>query len=378
MATPDDIAVQVKTAAHDIGFGLVGIAPAARPDTLDFLHQWLNQGMHGEMEYLERRRVAYTHPSSVLPEVRSLILLGLNYFHESPPLPTAGRIARYAAGKTDYHDLIRQRLKELSTVLRAMVPEVRTRGIVDTAPLLERDFARMAGLGWFGKNTLLLNKHHGSFFFLAGLLTNLDLPADAPHSTSHCGTCTLCLNACPTDAFAAPYVLDSRKCVAYLTIELRGKQIPESLRPGIGDWLFGCDICQDVCPWNRKSVTTTEPELQPDPSVSPPDAATFLQISESQFRERFHGTPLFRTGREALARNAAIVLGNKGQIEGIPALVHGLSDGSAIVREAAAWAIGQIPGQKSCQILLHRKKVETDSTVRNQIENSIRHLTFQQ
>lgn len=338
---PEELSESIKGEAHRLGFTLVGVAPAARPDTLSFLHDWLEKGMHGEMGYLSRRKEAYSHPSRVLPEVRSLILLGMNYSNEQPAGSAIGRIAKYASGQVDYHDLIRQRAKLLVSWLRESFPESRSRVIVDTAPLLERDFARKAGLGWFGKNTMLINKRDGSYFFLAGVLTDIELPADAPHSTSHCGTCTRCLEACPTGAFDAPYVLDARKCIAYLTIELRGEAIPVDLRDGIGDWLFGCDICQDVCPWNTKSSGTTEVGLSPivEDAI---EAVRFLEMSPEDFSDRFKGTPLERTGRIALARNAAVVLGNTLDRRWVSMLEAGLSFGDPLVEDACLWALNKI------------------------------------
>jgi epoxyqueuosine reductase len=202
---------------------------------------------------------------------------------------------------------------------------------VDTAPLLERDFARRAGLGWIGKNTMLINKHRGSYFFLGALLLNLELTPDNPHTGFHCGTCTACLDACPTDAFPAPGVLDARRCISYLTIEHRGS-MPEDLRSGVGGWLFGCDICQEVCPWNRRDET--QPETV--------DAVEILGLSDAEFRVRFGGSALERTRRRGLVRNAAIVLGNIGDAAALPALRRASADEDEIVREAAAWAIEQI------------------------------------
>jgi len=212
---------------------------------------------------------------------------------------------------------------------------------VDTAPLLERDFARRAGLGWFGKNTMLLNRRIGSYFFLGALLLDVQLDSDPPHDTSHCGTCTACLDACPTQAFQGPGKLDSRRCISYLTIELRGS-IPPAARAGIGDWVFGCDICQEVCPWNDKVPVTTEPGFQPRADLDQLDLVEILCLSEDEFRRRFRGTALMRAKRRGLARNAALVLGNHGEPSALPALEQALTDPEPIVREAAQWAIEQI------------------------------------
>jgi epoxyqueuosine reductase len=207
--------------------------------------------------------------------------------------------------------------------------------------LLERDFARRAGLGWFGKNTMLLNKHQGSYFFLGALLTDLELRPDAPHTADHCGTCTACLDACPTGAFAGPGLLDSRRCISYLTIEHRGEVSPD-LRAGLGDWVFGCDVCQEVCPWNRKAPLGAEPSLQPRPDLERLDLVELLGLPEEEFRHRFRKTALWRTRRRGLLRNAALVLGNTGGPDVLPALRRALEDAEPLVREAARWAIDTI------------------------------------
>jgi epoxyqueuosine reductase len=356
----------IKTAAAQLGFELAGIAPAVTPGGIHQFLDWLDRGYAGEMGYLPRRESAYNHPRSVLDGVRSVVMLGLNYNpwesrrqsdgasqnvppeRETPAIPA--RVARYALGQADYHDVIRGKLKQLASAVRRETPGCKVRGIVDTAPLLERDFARLAGLGWFGKNTMLINKRLGSWFFLAGLLTNLDLDYDEPHAASHCGTCTRCLDACPTGAFVEPYVLDARRCISYLTIEHRSA-IPEELRAGIEDWLFGCDICQEVCPWNRKAPATTEPAFQTDPTLAALDAAQLLSLTDAEFEQRFGHTPLARPGRAGLVRNAAIVAGNSENVAAIPALSAALEDPDPLVRESAAWGLAQLRKERisTCQ-----------------------------
>jgi epoxyqueuosine reductase len=251
-----------------------------------------------------------------------------------------GRVARYACG-LDYHDVLRARLNRLLTWVQEEAPGCRGRGVVDTAPLLERDFARRAGLGWFGKNTMLLNKRLGSYFFLGALLLDLDLAPDAAHDAAHCGTCTACLDACPTAAFPGPYQLDSRRCISYLTIELRGP-IPEELRPGVGDWLFGCDVCQEVCPWNRKAPAGTEPAFAPRDGREALELTRLLGLSEAEFREEFRGTALTRSKRRGLLRNAAVVLGNLSDPAALPALRRAAGDADPVVAEAARWAVERI------------------------------------
>ncbi len=250
---------RIKDHAHALGFELVGVAPAVEADGFAHLQDWLAQGFAGEMDYMARHAAARRHPESMLPTVRSVVMVGINYKHHwtSPRNRcthhrSLGRLSTYAGG-LDYHDVLRDKLKALLEWIQQQAPGTRGRAVVDTAPLLERDFARRAGLGWFGKNTMLIDKKLGSYFFLGALLLDLALQADEPFGTAHCGTCTRCLDACPTDAFVGPYRLDARLCISYLTIEMRGA-IADELRPLMGDWIFGCDVCQEVCPWNRKAL----------------------------------------------------------------------------------------------------------------------------
>lgn len=359
------LSAALKTEARRLGFELAGIAPAVGPTGIHEFLGWLERGYAGEMNYLQRREEAYRHPRHVLDGVRSIVMLGINY--NSQPAPerrnrdcidanalgdrraddrqvtelVSGRIARYAQGQDDYHNVIRGKLRTLAGFLRRESPGCKARGIVDTAPLLERDFARLAGLGWFGKNTMLINKRLGSWFFLAGLLVDVELEYDAPQTASHCGTCTRCLDACPTGAFIEPYVLDARRCISYLTIELQGP-IPGDLRPEIGNWLFGCDICQEVCPWNRKAPLSTEPAFQPQADLMRPDAVALLALTEGDFQKRFRHTALSRPGRDGIRRNAAIVAGNSDSSAAMPALRAALDDPAPQVREAAAWALERL------------------------------------
>lgn len=324
---------RIKSKARELGFGLVGIAPATDADGFDRFAAWLDAGFAGEMTYLHDYREERRHPRSVVAEVRSVVMLGLEYGGASGP------VARYAQGP-DYHRFIWDRQNELAAWLMGEVPGCSAHGVTDTAPLLERDFARRAGLGWFGKNTMLINKHRGSYFFLGTLLTSLELQPDPPHEPSHCGTCTACLDACPTAAFPEPGVLDARRCISYLTIELRSA-VPEGLRPGVGDHLFGCDVCQDVCPWNRHADERAVP-FPADQSLAALDPLEVLGLSEAEFRRRFKGTSLWRARRTGLRRNAAIVLGNVGDQRVIPALERATADADEVVAEAARWALARV------------------------------------
>lgn len=362
----------VKAAARQSGFELVGIAPAVSPPGFANFQAWLRAGFAGEMNYLPRREAAYEHPRSVSESVRSLVMLGMNYCTEEPR-PAGqhqGRIARYAWGTADYHDLLRTKLRMLADFLHEQTPGCTTRGVVDTAPLLERDFARLAGLGWFGKNTMLINKRAGSWLLLGALLTDVDLEPDAVHVTSHCGTCTRCLDICPTSAFEQPYVLDARKCISYLTIESRSV-IPPDLREGIGGWLFGCDLCQDVCPWNRKAPRTNVAEFQPRDQMNPADCLAILTMTLDQFEEWFAKTPLERPGYDGLRRNAAIVLGNQGDSAAIPALISLLHDPSPVVRGAVVWSLGKLGGELAEHSLTELNRREQDEHVRNEIRSAL-------
>jgi epoxyqueuosine reductase len=335
----------LKLQARKIGFDLVGIAPAVRPGGVAHLDEWLKQGFAGEMKYFAGRRDAYEHPDRVLPRVKSVVMLAMNYRTQDPQEELSagsGRVSRYAWGDRDYHHVIRERLRRLAGWMREVEPHCRTRGVVDTAPLLERDFARLAGLGWFGKNTMLINKTLGSWLFLAAMLTEAELEPDTPHETAHCGTCTACLDACPTNAFAEPYVLDATRCISYFTIELRDQPIPEEHRAACGEWLFGCDLCNDVCPWNHKAPRTPEAAFQPRADLSPADAAELLTLDEMKFKLRFSGTPLERPGRRGILRNACIVLGNTGNASHLSALKVAADDMDPVIRDAARWAMGRL------------------------------------
>lgn len=361
----ESLAARLKTEALRLGFELVGIAPAVSPPGYPRLLSWLERGFAGEMHYLPRRAAAYEHPQHVLAGVRSVVMVGLNYKTESPVTSSAvvpARIARYAQSAGDYHDFLGERLKCLGDWLHEQVPSCRTRVVVDTAPLLERDFARLAGLGWFGKNTLLIHKRAGSFLFLGGLLTDVHLEPDEPHATSHCGTCTRCLDVCPTQAFPVPYVLDATKCLAYFNIELEGP-IPREHRTHVGEWLFGCDLCQDVCPWNRKSPASTDPVVQPRGDLHPADALEIFTMSQDEFHSQFAKTPLDRPGWNGLRRTAAIVLANQQCREAIPALITALGDADPMVRGAVVWALRQFDDERARAALAAHEKVETDETV---------------
>jgi epoxyqueuosine reductase len=324
------------------------------------------------MHYLADRRDAYGDPNRDMEGVRSIVMLAMNYRKTEPAEPAAGeaRVSRYAWGDADYHDVIHARLDELCELVRAHVPDAQVRGVVDTAPLLEREFAQLAGLGWIGKNTLLLNRQQGSWFFLAALLTDAELNYDAAHDTDHCGSCRACLDACPTDAFPQPYVLNASRCISYLTIELRGEISPE-LRAGMGDWVFGCDICQDVCPWNSRAPLSRQAEFEPRSDSNPIDLIELFELDDAAFRARFRHTPLWRPKRRGILRNAAIVLGNQPTPDAIPALNRGLNDSESLIRGASAWALGRYQQSEAVQSLRSRRAIENDGDVLREIDAAL-------
>jgi epoxyqueuosine reductase len=366
------LTADVKQWAGELGFSLCGVCPAVSPPGAERLDAWLAAGYAGQMDYLADRRKAYSDPNRVLDGVRSIVMLAMNYRTTEPLQPQAGqgRISRYAWGSVDYHDLVHGRLEELGSRLRDRMPAARVRGIVDTAPVLEREFAQLAGLGWVGKNTLLLNRQEGSWFFLAALLTDVELAYDTAHETDHCGTCRACLDACPTDAFPQPYVLDATRCVSYLTIELRDS-IPGELREGVGEWLFGCDVCQDVCPWNSKTPVSGHAEFEPRADGNPIDLIRLFDLDDAAFRKRFRHTPLWRPRRRGLLRNAAIVLGNSPIDAAFPALVRGLNDAEPLVRGACAWALGRHECRTAIETLELRRDVENDPEVIREIDAAL-------
>ena len=340
-----------------------------------FVQTWLANGNAAGMGYIERGMAKRLQPSLVLSGVRSIVTVAYPYAPPPPPPAIAdwretlqGRIAAYALG-TDYHDVVLSRLDGLARDVHSLAPGCRSLTYVDTGPILERDFAHNAGVGWFGKNTMILHPHHGSWFFLGEILTDLDLGSE-PLVPDHCGTCRRCLDLCPTGALADGYRLDARLCISYLTIEHRGP-LPLELRPKIGNWIFGCDVCQEVCPWNEK--TGDPPASEPDLTPRLPD---ILALSEETFRARFRRSAVWRAKRAGLLRNAAVALGNTGNPSALPALARAVQeDSSPLVRAHAAWAIGRIPSGRGLTPL-ERARRDPDTLVREEATRALDERTY--
>ena len=372
--------------AHRLGFSRLGITSAEPPPRQDRFAQWLDQGFAGVMEnWLRRHLPLRSSPESLLPGTQSVIMLATDYDAKtvsSRESPNHGQIARYAVGR-DYHDVLRSRLNHLGGWLEHAIPGCKTRGVVDSAPLAEREFAARAGLGWFGKNTMLIDQGAGSYFFLSGLLATVALPTHQPIEVDHCGTCTACLDICPTDALPEPRVLDATRCISALTIEDRGP-VEGALRSHFGNWIFGCDLCQEVCPWNRHAPGTEDPELQAIENEEMPSLIELLRLDQAAFRNKFHDSPILRAKRVGLLRSAAIALGNHPSASGdVPAglasLCGVLQDKEPVIRGAAAWALGQwlyrMPeiAPTIVDALKARLAEEYDETVRQEIFSVLSH-----
>ncbi|MBN1138427.1 MAG: tRNA epoxyqueuosine(34) reductase QueG [Anaerolineae bacterium] len=378
------LADRIVLRAHELGFDLAGIAPADRLTGASRYAAWLAGGYHGQMAYLARPDAVAKRMdlSLLLPGVQSVAVVGANY-HSVVPTPdhradpSRGAIASYAWGD-DYHDLFISRLQQLGAFIQAEAGQpVAYRAYADTGPILERELAAGAGLGFIGKNTNLIHPQLGSWLLLGELLLTLELPAAAAISTDagrgqavtsgSCGNCTRCLDNCPTGALVAPYTVDARRCISYLTIELKGP-IPRQLRPLIGNRIFGCDICQEVCPWNRRFARpTAEAAFQPRPGLAAPLLLDLMALDDAGWR-KLSGSPVTRARRRGLLRNVAVALGNWGDPAAVPALTNALRDPEPLVRGHAAWALGRIATAQACHSLKQASIVEGDEWVQEELK----------
>jgi epoxyqueuosine reductase len=374
---------EIDAQAHRLGFDLVGVTTPEAPSHFSVFESWLAAGRHGEMAYLasERSLLRRHDPRQILPECRSILVLGARYSPSVFPVPAAspapgsnphGKVAAYAWGD-DYHEVLAARLQSLVDFISAQLgAPLPNRWYTDSGPLLERDLAQRAGLGWIGKNTCLINPQLGSYFFLAEILLGLELPPDAPFTFDRCGACNRCLQACPTGCILPDRTIDARRCISYLTIELKGS-LPPGLRSQVGEWVFGCDICQQVCPWNRHfalspSLPPASPEFAARPGLPQPDLLQELALTPDQFSRKFKASPVKRNHRRGYLRNVAVALGGLRFPTALPALRQALSgDPEPLVRGHAAWALGQLRGQAARQALQAAAQSETDPVVMQEI-----------
>ena len=340
------LSLQIKHWALDLGFQQVGITDTDLSHTEEQYQQWIDAGYAGEMEYMWSHGTKRLRPAELVPGTLRVISVRMDYLPADTQLteqlrnPAAAYISRYALGR-DYHKVLRKRLQQLASKISEAIGPFGYRAFVDSAPVMERQLAEKAGLGWTGKNTLILNRQAGSFFFLGELLVDLPLPIDAPNEKNHCGKCSSCLDQCPTNAFVAPGVLDARRCISYLTIELKGS-IPEELRPLLGNRVYGCDDCQLVCPWNRFAKVSTEPDFTPRHQLATADLVTLFLWDEATFLRKTEGSPIRRIGFERWLRNLAVGLGNApSTIPVLEALKQRLHYPSELVQEHVNWALQQ-------------------------------------
>jgi len=366
----------IKQKAIELGFNLCGVTPAKPSPTLSAYMRWIQKGMHGAMGYMARtdRISRRQNLQQIMPSAKSLILVGLDYhakYADSETLndPSRGRIASYAWG-LDYHNVLDVRLQMfVDWITEQTQGDIHNKVYVDTGAILERSHAQQAGMGFIGKNTMLIHPRRGSYFFLGEIVTSIEFDDyDTPHRENMCGTCARCLNACPTDAFTEPFVLDARKCISYHTIENRG-WIDRALRPHFGNWIFGCDVCQDVCPFQRFATETDEVAFLPmDMNRVAPKLVDILMTTQESFKEMFRRTPLERVKRERIVRNACIAAGNWANAQTIPYLIQLLYDDSPIIRGHASWALWQTMGLDSSKLLTDLYHREDDEQVRAEIE----------
>ena len=376
---PVTLSKALKEEALRLGFHFAGITHPDPPPHLGTYERWLGRGHHADMAYLatDRARDRRADPQRILPECRSILCLGIHYpipsaAADSDHGPLSGRVASYAWGD-DYHDVLPERMRALVQFLEAQVgKDIPHRWYTDTGPILERDLAQRAGLGWIGKNTCLINPRHGSYFLLAEILLGIELPADPPFDLDHCGSCNRCIQACPTDCILPDRTIDAGRCISYLTIELKGP-IPLELRPDLQNWVFGCDICQEVCPWNLRFASAGyELAFAPRDGVPQPDLIREMRLDQQSFNRKFKQNPAKRPKRRGYLRNVAIALGNSKDTQGVPVLRAALfQDEEPLVRGHAAWALGNIGGPDAVKALEYAAQEEADPYVLEEIQAAL-------
>ena len=369
MPANSDLVAELRTRAARLGFDAFGITAAdGHAELAPRLKAALDQGWHGDMDWMQATAARRASPDGLWPHVRSIIMLGMNYGPDSDPLATLsererGTISVYARNR-DYHDVIKGRLKELAGLLRRR-SGAEAKVFVDTAPVMEKPLAEAAGIGWLGKHTVLVSREFGSWLFLGAIFTSAELPSDAAHEES-CGSCRRCLDICPTAAFPAPFTLDARRCLSYLNIEHNGP-IPREFRVAMGNRIYGCDDCLAVCPWNKFARVATEAKLQAREELRAPALAELVALDEAAFRAVFSGSPIKRIGHERFLRNVLIALGNSGQPELARLAEARLNDASPLVRGAAVWAVRRLlPEDRSASLRLAFLPLETDTSVRSE------------
>jgi epoxyqueuosine reductase len=362
---------RITDSAMRLGFALVGFARVNRlARREDFFRRWLADGRDGDMGWLGREPERRLDPSSLDPQIAGVVSLAYPYLAPKPPMidwrsELRGRIAAYALGP-DYHDFVLTKARLVADTIQAECPQTLTRVYVDTGPVFEREWAAEARLGWFGRNTNLINRYRGSYFFLAEIFTSIEFDGPSEPYRDHCGTCRRCLDLCPTQALADGFKLDSRLCISYLTIEHRGP-IPKKLRAPLGNWIFGCDICQEVCPWNGDATRDAPVNLDLTPAL-----ADLMALDDFNFRQRYRKSAIKRTKRRGLLRNAAIALGNSGNPAALPILARSLeNEPDPLVRGHAAWALSLFDDLEARRILDRSWISEPDSMVRTEIEDAL-------
>ena len=361
----------IREAASEEGFDRCAAAPVEALDATPRLQEWLRRGLHGEMAWLERNSDRRGNPGTIVAGARSVLVLARDYRtqHEATEDPRLGRLSRYAWGD-EYHEVLGGAVRRLYDRIRELCPQAAGRYYVDTGPVMEKAWGELAGLGWIGKHTNLLGTRTGSWFFLAAIILDVDLDYGSPQR-DHCGTCRACIDVCPTQAIIAPYVLDARRCISYLTIEHRGP-IPRSLREPIGNRIFGCDDCQDVCPWNRFARVTDDPTFAPGADNQAPVLRQLMRLDADGFRRRFPHSPVRRAKYAGFLRNVAVALGNSGDPEAVAVLAERLGDHEPLIRGHCAWALGRLGGDTARRSLSAARQVEKDEWVCEEIDLALR------